>query len=277
MNKLLIAIITIATSVVSCKMEVDKTEGTANTQLVQEQSGSIDKNEVEYSAIKEVKTMELAHGKASFLSQDVVSFKIKLSFNGAPRLDGRISMSTDSRQVLINKNDGSTIYYDGEDVWFTGESSNDQKARFDALTWSYFFALPFKISDQGTQIEKMDSNSDHLKYNLSFESEVGDTPDDWYHLYIDRETHLLSYAGYIVTYGDVDPEQAAENAHAIEYLNYNTVENISLPSIWKFYNYDKDIDRSKVIGEAEISQIKFGTFNDHSLEKPDGAYRISLD
>jgi hypothetical protein len=50
---------------------------------------------------------------------------------------------------------------------------------------------------------------------MTFDAGTGDAPD-WYDLYINRDTNMLEYAGYNVTYG-TPADQAAANAHAIGY------------------------------------------------------------
>ena len=223
-----------------------------------------------------VDLVELAHGKEQFTNKEMVQFDIDLSFGGQQRLEGTVYMSTDSKYVRVDKTDGSSLIYDGKQVWMSPQDANNEGARFDMFTWSYFFALPFKLSDEGTITNLFPDTGNFKVIRLTFENGTGDAPDDWYEIYIDKETDLIDHAGYIVTYGGTPAEKAAENAHAIAYSDYQTVENVPIATSWKFYNYSNGIDRSKVIGEANISNIEFGMVKKDLFSQPENAIEVNL-
>ncbi|MGB5981033.1 MAG: hypothetical protein WBG46_02710 [Nonlabens sp.] len=224
-----------------------------------------------------VEKMEQAHGKKIFSDREAVKFDLHLKFRGKDRLDATIYMLTDSQKVRVNNADGTSILFDGKDIWYNGESGKDASARFDVLTWSYFFALPFKVTDPGTNIKTMDSSPEFEKLKLTFQGNIGDTPQDWYHLFVDKQSHLLNASGYIVTYGDVDVEKAEKNAHAIVYKKYENVEGVHFAAAWSFHNYkDNNIEKNVTIGSAELKEIEFGTFNDQ-FDIPQGSHKIKVD
>ena len=41
-------------------------------------------------------------------------------------------------------------YWDGKKAMVLPDNVDDKNARFGLLTWSYFFAAPYKLSDPGT-------------------------------------------------------------------------------------------------------------------------------
>lgn len=238
---------------------------------------STKKNQNNESSFTAINKMERAHGKDLFLGNDAVKFDIKLKFGGKSRLDATIYMLTDSRMVRLDHADGTSIFFDGKSIWYNGESAQDTSARFDVLTWSYFFALPFKVNDPGTKIEDLNNNSEFEKFTLTFDDYVGDSPKDWYHLFIDKDTHLLDASGYIVTYGDVDVKKAEKNAHAIAYGNYKSFSSVQLATSWAFYDYkNQELDSSKSIGSAELSDIEFGTFND-TFSIPNNSHKVAME
>ncbi len=234
------------------------------------------KNEATQEVLPGVQSIETAHNKDKFLDNEVIKFDIDLNFNGSDRLDATIYLSTDSRFIRIDKVDGSSLIYDGSNVWSTPQEASLQGARFDIFTWSYFFALPYKLSDPGAIATVMDPADNYNKIRLTFEQGTGDAPDDWYEIYSDPQTGLLAYAGYIVTYGGTPADRAAQNAHAIGYSDYQRVNDIPVATQWSFYNYDNKVDTTQVIGNAVITDVAFIPFRSSLFEKPTDAVPVPL-
>jgi len=253
-----------AIAVFSCKPE--------NKEVTLE--GSATSVEASTPAEEFVTPLETAHHKQDYLQQQMVSFELDLNFGGKDRLDATLYLSTDSNYIRVEKADGSLIIYDGEKVWGTPAAAITDGARFDVFTWSYFFSLPYKLSDPGTRIALKENSEAVLR--LNFKEGTGDAPDDWYDLYTAPKTDLLNYAGYIVTYGGTAADQAAQNAHAIGYEDYQEVDGIPIAHIWKFYNYKDRVDTTAVIGNARLSSIKFGPLDKSLFSKPDNAIEITL-
>ncbi len=204
--------------------------------------------------------IEEAHNKAAFMNKKAVSFDIDLEFGGNTRLNGKVSMTTNSTKVRLDKPDGTSIIYDGENVFISPESAETKGARFDIFTWQYFFAMPFKLTDPGTvweeQQDRMLDSTSYKTAKLTFESNVGDSPDDWYVVYKDPETSRLKAAAYIVTFSK-DQEKAEEDPHAIVYSNYETVQNVSFATGWSFHNWNQENGFGEKLGEASIKNLKF--------------------
>jgi hypothetical protein len=221
--------------------------------------------------------IEQAHQKDLFNAAGGVYFDINIQFNGKERLNGLVLINTSTSAVHLNLSDGGSIIYDGGKVWSDMDAQKDSQARFDVLTWSYFFTLPYKLSDPGVTLTSEIFNSNHEKYRLSFENGTGDSPDDWYDIFINQNTQLIDYAGYIVTYAGVDPVKAEETAHAISYEDYKLVDSIPISHEWKFYNYDGTAaSKGKVIGRAVISNIKTGKIDARKFAKFEGMHEVLL-
>ncbi|CAL67309.1 DUF6503 family protein [Christiangramia forsetii] len=204
--------------------------------------------------------IEEAHNKTAFMMNEAVSYDIKLKFGGSPRLEGTVSMTTNSSKVRLDKADGTTVIFDGDQVYISPETAKKEGARFDIFTWQYFFAIPFKLTDPGTVWEKQQPKMlDSMEYQtakLSFESNVGDSPDDWYVVYKDPETNRLKAAAYIVTFGS-EQEKAEENPHAIVYSDYQTFKDAEIATQWSFHNWSSTDGFGEKLGEATISNVKF--------------------
>jgi len=206
--------------------------------------------------------IEKAHKKDQFLKHKAVSFNINIIFNGNERLDGKITMLTNSSKIRIDKKDTSKLIYDGKNILLSPEDANDKGARFDMFTWTYFFGLPYKLNDPGTKLELQDNRSlnniSHTTAKLTFEAGTGDAPDDWYIIYADPKTKLLQAAAYIVTYGsNGNTAKAEEDPHAIHYKNFITVDNIPFATTWEFYGWTTEKGMTDKIGEATITDIVF--------------------
>ncbi|MCH4823491.1 hypothetical protein ML462_09955 [Gramella lutea] len=222
--------------------------------------------------------IEEAHNKAAFMNKEAISFDIKLEFGGKTRLEGKVSMTTNSTKVRLDKSDGSSIIYDGKEVFITPKSANAEGARFDIFTWQYFFAMPFKLTDPGTVWEEQEKrvldSTNYETAKLTFQSDVGDSPDDWYVVYKDLESNRLKAAAYIVTFGK-DKSKAEEDPHAIVYSDFKTVENVSFATSWDFHNWNEKEGFGKKLGEANISNLKFFKPEKAYFEAPTGAKPVT--
>lgn len=204
--------------------------------------------------------IEEAHNKTAFMEQEAVSFDIALTFNGNSRLNAKISMLTNSSRIKLEKKDGTMLIFDGERVYQQSGDSIANGARFDIFTWPYFFALPFKLTDPGTVWEeKPDQGLDGQNYHtarLTFESQTGDSPDDWYLIYQDKKTLRLKAAAYIVTF-NASAQEAEKSPHMIVYDDYKMINQVAFPQKWSFHNWSSENGLGDKLGEATISNIHF--------------------
>lgn len=205
-------------------------------------------------------SIEEAHNKSEFQSKEAVSFDIVLTMGGNERLNATITSLTNSKGIRIDKKDGSSIVFNGEDVFYTSEDIAEESAKFDIFSWHYFFGLPFKLTDPGTNWELFESEmvkgEKFNKGKLSFDKGIGDSPDDWYIIYQEPDSGLLYGAAYIVTFNK-EREQAEEDPHAIVYHDYKLIEGIPIATKWAFHNWSKEKGFEDQIGEAVISNIRF--------------------
>lgn len=261
-------------SFISCK---NVTEDKKNVTQVEDKP-----QEVQAGASQDPFTsaIEETHKKTAFLEKEAIQFDIDINFGGKDRLDATITMLTNSTKIRIDKKDGSSLVYDGNEVYLAPSSANSQGARFDMFTWTYFFALPYKLNDKGTvwteNKELQLGDSSYQTAKLSFEKNIGDAPDDWYVIYADKNTNRLYAAGYIVTFGNNDVQKAEADPHAIEYKDYIEVENIPFATQWIYYGWTVSEGFTDQIGDASLTNIKFVNPEKTFFEKPENASVISL-
>lgn len=208
-----------------------------------------------------VASVEKAHQKAIFLKQEAIQFDITLRFGGKERLKGTMTFTTDSGKGLLDLEGGEKIYYNGDKIFIAPDNDKIASARFSAYTWSYFFLLPYKLSDSGTVWEDYQpdtlAGATYLAQKLSFEAGTGDAPDDWYITYVNQETNLIDIAAYIVTAGGTSQEEAEVDPHAIEYTNYTTINGVPIAQDWKFWEWRTEGGLTKQLGDANLTNIRF--------------------
>ncbi len=217
-------------------------------------------SEVKMSDNPIVKKAEKAHQKERFLSKEVVQFDFELYFGGKERLNGVITLHTNSTKGLITLNDGRKIVYNGDKVSCSPGFDNLKKVRFDAFTWAYFFLMPYKLSDPGTKwnsfVQDTLMGKQFKTQKLTFEANTGDAPDDWYIMYTDAETDLIDVVAYIVTSGNT-LEKAEEDPHAIQYSNYQEVDGIPIAREWTYWEWREQGGLTRKLGEARVKNVQF--------------------
>lgn len=205
-------------------------------------------------------TLDKAHLKDEFLAQETVIFDMHLFFRGNERLKARFTLATNSTAGRIDYSNGESIITKGNRVFYTDTTKSPESIRFTAFTWSYFFLLPYKVGDNGTNLaEYPNSTLNDTIYNtrkLTFGENIGDAPDDWYILYSDTTNHLLEIAAYIVT-AKTDVQKAEEDPHAIRYHNYEKFNGIPISTYYTFWGWQPDEGLTEQLGYADISNVKF--------------------
>ena len=188
----IVALFVITTLLVSCSSSVES-ESIENSN---EETNEIIKNDFP-------SRIERAHQKEKFLAHDAIQFDFHLIFGGRERINGSMTLSTNSYEGVLRKQDNEQLNFVGNQVFYSPNTADSSKVRFDAYTWSYFFLYPYKLNDVGTiwndYLNDSLNGELYVAEKLTFESGTGDAPDDWYVTYADLESSLIYAAAYIVT------------------------------------------------------------------------------
>lgn len=141
-----------------------------------------------------------------------------------------------SRKVLITSNE-YTIGFDGSDVWVNKEGKYPaDRARFYHNLYFYFYAMPFILGDNGinyTKAEDLVVEGVHYPgYKISYEANVGDSPDDNYFIYMHPEAKKMEWLGYTVTYGKEGP---SDKVSFIKYTDWEESNGVLLPKKLTWY------------------------------------------
>lgn len=263
MNRFGISVLLVLLACTSCKQKDENNNSSASTNAIPEIKTHVHQGTEE---------IEKAHNKDLFQDLGFISANFALTFGGQKRMHATMITDAANSRIRLERNDGAVLVFDGLEVWVSPKDATWESARFDVFTWPYFFALPYKLNDSGTKWEQL---QDSLllgkmlnRYYLSFSEGTGDAPDDWYLLYNDPDSHLLQAAGYIVTYGGTQAEEAVKNAHAITYGDYREFEGVPIAQKWSFHNWSRPTGVVDTIGAATLTNITFLTNADSLFIKP---------
>ena len=273
--KKLILLLTVSLFILACQEEKKET---TTTNTLENTKKETKKEKTSSPEERFAKSIERSHQISNFESQKMVQFNLDLSFGGEETMKAKITMLTNSGKIKVEKSDGSILIYDGEKVSLFPEEKNYEKARFDMFTWAYFFSLPFKLTDPGTQWQELQERKMNDIYydtaKLTFAKKTGDAPDDWYVVYANQNTKLLKAAAYIVTLGK-DLATAEENPHAIIYDNYFSVKQVAFAKEWTFFNWSEEKGiYGEAIGKGMISNVNFTERKEDFFKAPNGSIEI---
>lgn len=221
--------------------------------------------------------VEAAHGLAAWWRTEVLRADVLIEFGGRTVVDGRMTFETNGPRARLDVRDGGSVVYDGATCWATPDGPPN--ARFHVLTWSWFLAAPLKIRGHGSLLAPFETmtweGTTHHVARQTFQADTGDTPEDWYDLVVDPDTHRLTDMGYVVTFGKT-LEEANEEPHAIRYDGFTTVEGVTLSMDWTFTMYTRETGFGEPIGKGRIRNPTFIAAADADFAKPDGAVEVSL-
>ena len=172
--------------------------------------------------------------------------------------------------------------WDGERAWMAPASIERPNPRFWALTGFYFQQIPFVLADPGLTYEALPDDSidgtPHDMVRVGFGTGVGDTPDDTYILYLDKQTGRVDAIRYTVSYGrDVGPEADLPQTF-FDYADYVTVDGLTVPTRFTGYTYSATAGIGDTLrNEAFADSISYRRpFDASKLEPPADARFVSM-
>lgn len=171
-----------------------------------------------------------------------------------------------------------TIGYDGDAVWIQQDSTHfGGSARFYHNLYFYFIAMPFVLADPGIVYEEIPAISfegvDYPGIKVSYQADVGDSPDDNYILYYHPETFQMEWLAYTVTYRSKEP---SDNFRLIRYADWKAVNGLVLPHKLTWFKYEE----GKVVEPARdpmlVSEMRFSTMAlaESTYAQPEGAEEV---
>ena len=221
--------------------------------------------------------IETLGGRQAFYNLGNVSYDFSYHDPNAPLtlssketyvFDGELSQGDFSEHGFLGDNGKVLEGYDGKDAWvkFDGKVSEDPNAlgvtRFLRKTNYYWFAMFFKLQDEGVNLEylktKKVEGKDYDLVKVSFGNSVGDAQDT-YILYINQRTKLVDqFLFTIVAFGMNEPK--------LMKVHYETIEGIKIPTerVYIDSNWEGEVVGKKWV-TTYWTNIKFNTNIDRSI------------
>ncbi|WP_232797927.1 hypothetical protein [Salinibacter altiplanensis] len=172
--------------------------------------------------------------------------------------------------------------WDGDRAWIAPDSIQQPNPRFWALSGFYFQQIPFVLADPGTNHEALPDDTldgtPHDMVEITFGDDVGDSPDDRYTLYLDKDTGQVDAIRYAVTYGrDVGPDADLSETF-FDYEDYVTVDGLTVPTRFEGYAYSEDDGPGDTLrNEAAADSLSYRRpFDASKLAPPENARFVSL-
>lgn len=212
--------------------------------------------------------MEAHGGLEQWYKNGPISFR----FNYQP-LDGSVQRDTyqaidtwrsQARHYLVGDST-SQFGWDGKNAWTIAKDSTTFKynTRFWSLTPYFFAGLPFALDGNGINLEMLEQKTfnGRLKdvVKITFDSGTGDSPNDYYVLYFDNETHKMNVIRYIVSYPGYFKNGGNSPEKLMELFGEQTVEGILFPKTYKTHWLTAEENAGEHITNIELSTIKFLT------------------
>lgn len=170
--------------------------------------------------------------------------------------------------------------WDGEKAWVNPPDSElATNARFWSLTPYYFVGMPFVLGDPGVRLESLpDAEFEGKGYDLvkaSFEAGVGDAPDDYYILYLDKESSRVRALRYVVSYKGFRPEGGHGPEKLMAYDGTHEVGGLLFAASHRTFKYDEATGEiGEKVTDVEVSEMGFRPGVDSTYFQPPAGARL---
>ncbi|PQJ78057.1 DUF6503 family protein [Polaribacter porphyrae] len=253
MNKIIVFLV-FSLAIISCKKEVKKETQVKKT--------VVEKKENFPNELDKVFTK---HGGIDTWRKAKV-----LSFNKGKEVH---TIDLHSRKTVINHPKYS-LGFDGKEVWLDEEDKGNYKGNptFYYNLYFYFYAMPFVLADDGIIYEKVNGITfEEVTYpgiKISYEANVGISPDDNYIIYYNPETYQMEWLAYTVTFKTKKP---SDRYNILKYNKWENVNGLILPKEVLWYKKDANGNPNKPAGtptEFTLPLVSQGKLADSFFEKP---------
>ncbi|WP_111671862.1 DUF6503 family protein [Algoriphagus litoralis] len=145
------------------------------------------------------------------------------------------------RKVRIDA-DTWQIGNDGEKVWISPnrQAFQGNSVRFYHNLYFYFYTIPYIFTDPGVNVQKVDprmlNGQSFETFEVSFDKNVGDSPDDKYYMLVDPESGKLAWLLYKVTFYDKNNQ----TMNALKYEDYRDAGGLVFPRVMTGYQLEND-------------------------------------
>jgi hypothetical protein len=222
-----------------------------------------------------------AHDASDWRLQRALTGDIHAEFESEASFDAKFTYEISSGRVRMLLPDDTVLVFDGQTAWVSPASSPVKNARSILKTWPNFIAVPFKLGDVGVQVGPTESRTfAGQKYDtarVTLPPRQADSPDDWYIVYADPQTHRVHALAYLFTHGRKldDPNNSP---HAVTYYDFKEFGGIVIPTVWRFWQWNPSEGiYGKPIGSGRLYNLEFVTPKANAFVKPgDGRADLTI-
>jgi hypothetical protein len=136
------------------------------------------------------------------------------------------------------------IGFDGKDVWLHKKDTTTYKGnpKFYYNLMFYFYAMPFVLADDGITYKTAEplifEGKEYPGIHISYDSGIGESPEDEYILFYDSDTNKMAWLAYTVTFFS---KSKSKEFHLIKYDAWQEVNGLLLPKTFKWYGFEGNI------------------------------------
>jgi len=135
--------------------------------------------------------------------------------------------------------DNVSMGFDGTNFWMEADTTFKGNPIFYKNLMFYFYAMPFVLADPGiiyAEAEALEFNDvSYPGFRISYNSDIGVSPEDEYFLHYHPETYKMEWLGYTVTYFS---KEKSTSIKWIRYDDWNKINGLLLPSSLAWYNLE---------------------------------------
>ncbi|WP_397363252.1 DUF6503 family protein [Olleya sp. R77988] len=180
-----------------------------------------------------------------------------------------------NRKALIDATNYS-IGFDGKQPWLLNKTNQAYKGydpKFGYNLMFYFYAMPFIMSDDGIDYSETEplvfEGVTYPGIKITYQSGVGETPEDQYLLFYNPETYIMEWLGYTVNFV---PGIDTKEFHFRRYNDWQEVNGLLVPKSITGYGYKNDKPTTpkapNVFTDVKINKV---APNNSLFEKPEKA------
>lgn len=163
--------------------------------------------------------------------------------------------------------------YDGKQYWVLADTSYKSNPKFYTNLIFYFYAMPFVLADEGIVYTKSEpinfEGKDYPGYRISYNSDIGISPEDEYFIHYDPDTHEMAWLGYTVTFFS---GEKSERISWIRYDDWKNINGLKLPNSLSWYNSEDgkitDLKNKREFANITVSNTPFSM---DQMAMPEGA------
>jgi hypothetical protein len=229
-------------------------------------------------ALALVDAMIAAHGgMEAWAAAPTVSWEDEFrSGDGEAGEASRVTVEQGRRRAYLDvPGTDTSMAWDGQRAWSRNWTSS-APPRFMALLNYHFLNLPWLVRDPGVNLSapgearlwaRPEDTTLYRTVKITYDQGTGDTPDDYYLLFIDPQTHRLVANEYIVTYEALLPEGIEHTPpHLLVYDEHTSVGGLVVPSRYTIYEE----------GESGVFLYASCDIRDWSFSRPFDASRMEM-